>query len=375
MHAHACARTHGSMRMRAAFCTSACAHAACCPLHGDARGRRMGVRHGTVRELAILLRPPSPWPPTHHASTAARLAPQPPAPQPPAPRQMLYDNPQLVSTYLDAMAAASASAALDAAPGGAPGSDSPPSHGGGGGGAGGGSGGAGVLAWAELAVRGTLDYLLRDMAHPEGGLYSAEDADRWDRGVRMRSPASLRASACTPTGLVQSDQPRMAAQPSARVHPTSSPHRPPGRPVGADACPLRPPRSLDPAAGRKREGAFYVWAHAEVVSVLQAAGVDPAFFCEVYDVRPGGERARGGAPTCTARARAGDPWPSCCRRPARGPQAAARSLQGNVCARGQVQGYLRPEPCRQKACPSSRPPHACDCAHPQYRQLRPQPDE
>lgn len=29
-------------------------------------------------------------------------------------------------------------------------------------------------------ARGTFDYLLRDMTHPEGGLYAAEDADSLD---------------------------------------------------------------------------------------------------------------------------------------------------------------------------------------------------
>ena len=51
--------------------------------------------------------------------------------------KMLYDNPQLASTYLDAFAL------------------------------------TGDRAFAEVA-RGILDYLRRDMTHPKGGIFSAE---------------------------------------------------------------------------------------------------------------------------------------------------------------------------------------------------------
>ncbi|KAI8467827.1 MAG: hypothetical protein J3K34DRAFT_454440 [Monoraphidium minutum] len=136
--------------------------------------------------------------------------------------KMLYDNPQLASTYLDAItAAAAAEAAGETAGAGTPAAGA--AAGAPAGAEGGGGGGGGAPDWAVAAVRGTLDYLLRDMRHPGGGFYSAEDAD-----------------------------------------------------------------SLDPASGEKREGAFYAWGHDEVVSVLSGAGLDPALFCEVYDVRPGG---------------------------------------------------------------------------------------
>ena len=49
----------------------------------------------------------------------------------------LYDNPQIAQTYLDAFRA------------------------------------TGNPEYAKV-VRGTLDYLLRDMTHPQGGFYSAE---------------------------------------------------------------------------------------------------------------------------------------------------------------------------------------------------------
>ncbi|PRW45152.1 spermatogenesis-associated 20 [Chlorella sorokiniana] len=56
---------------------------------------------------------------------------------------MLYDNPQLVSTYLAAFQI------------------------------------TGDPQYATVA-RGVLDYLMRDMTHPEGGLFAAEDADSLD---------------------------------------------------------------------------------------------------------------------------------------------------------------------------------------------------
>ncbi|PSC67095.1 spermatogenesis-associated 20, partial [Micractinium conductrix] len=59
--------------------------------------------------------------------------------------KMLYDNPQLASTYLAAFQ---------------------------------------LTGDAEFAgvARGVLDYLMRDMTHPEGGIYAAEDADSLDPG-------------------------------------------------------------------------------------------------------------------------------------------------------------------------------------------------
>ncbi|GBF98147.1 hypothetical protein Rsub_10559 [Raphidocelis subcapitata] len=147
--------------------------------------------------------------------------------------------PHLVSTLLDALnAAAAAAAAPQPAPAGpSPAAAAAPAGAEGGAGAaaaeaaaaGGGAAAApaaaaaafgDVAGWALLAVRGTLDYLLRDMAHPRGGFYSAEDAD-----------------------------------------------------------------SLDPASGEKTEGAFYAWTYKEVAGALAAKGLEPALFCEVYDVR------------------------------------------------------------------------------------------
>ncbi|KAI3426373.1 hypothetical protein D9Q98_008745 [Chlorella vulgaris] len=98
--------------------------------------------------------------------------------------KMLYDNPQLACTYLAAFQVTR------------------------------------DQQYATVA-RGVLDYLLRDMSHPEGGLYAAEDAD-----------------------------------------------------------------SLDPAAGTKKEGWFYVWSWAELQELLGPE--DAAVFAAHYTCNPGG---------------------------------------------------------------------------------------
>lgn len=66
--------------------------------------------------------------------------------------KMLYDNPQLASTYLDAFAL------------------------------------TGHRQYAEVA-RGVLDYLMRDMTHPKGGIFSAEDADSLDKAGTKKEGA------------------------------------------------------------------------------------------------------------------------------------------------------------------------------------------
>lgn len=66
--------------------------------------------------------------------------------------KMLYDNPQLASTYLDAFAL------------------------------------TGDWAFAGVA-RGILDYLRRDMTHPKGGIFSAEDADSLDKAGTKKEGA------------------------------------------------------------------------------------------------------------------------------------------------------------------------------------------
>ncbi len=83
------------------------------------------------------------------------------------------------------------------------------------------------LAWA---ARGVFDYLLRDLAHPAGGFFSAEDADSEIAGSEERGAGSRISDSDSQPGL------------------GSSPHA---------------PGSLLHA-----EGAFYVWTHEEIGRAL-----------------------------------------------------------------------------------------------------------
>ena len=94
-----------------------------------------------------------------------------------------------------------------------------------------------------------LDYLLRDLRHPGGGFYAAEDADSLD-------PAVSRAAVV------------LCWRAGQRVAPRA-PGLQPGAPGARLLC-------APPQDGTKKEGAFYVWSEGEIRSVL-------------------GERARGGA--------------------------------------------------------------------------------
>eukprot|EP00878_Enallax_costatus_P033128 GHUV01036516.1.p1 GENE.GHUV01036516.1~~GHUV01036516.1.p1 ORF type:complete len:459 (+),score=103.89 GHUV01036516.1:406-1782(+) len=140
--------------------------------------------------------------------------------------KMLYDNPELALTYLDAFRLTLAEqrriGSGSITPAAAAAADA-------------GAAGSGSSKRAKLeddktlkdprvyatVVRGILDYLRRDMTHPEGGIYSAEDAD-----------------------------------------------------------------SLDTSTGKKSEGAFYVWTADEINKVL---GTERAtLFSEVYGVKSEG---------------------------------------------------------------------------------------
>ena len=89
-----------------------------------------------------------------------------------------------------------------------------------------------VYAWV---ARGIFDYVRRDLTSPEGGFWSAEDAD--------------------------SERPDGGGAEGERA---SAPHA-------------------------KAEGAFYVWRHTEVAALL---GADAPFFCAHFGVKPGGNVAQ-----------------------------------------------------------------------------------
>lgn len=84
----------------------------------------------------------------------------------------------------------------------------------------------------EEIARSTLDYVLRDLSHPEGGFCSGEDADSLDPGVEERGNSRGTAR---------------GAEPEAAGH-------------GAGYDPDR--------RGASREGGFYVWSAAEVDRLL-----------------------------------------------------------------------------------------------------------
>ncbi len=87
-----------------------------------------------------------------------------------------------------------------------------------------------VYAWI---ARGIFDYVQRDLTNPQGGFYSAEDAD-----------SALPEAARSDKGQVTSDKKHQHA-----------------------------------------EGAFYVWTKTELDAVL---GRDAAFFCALFGVKPEG---------------------------------------------------------------------------------------
>jgi len=88
-------------------------------------------------------------------------------------------------------------------------------------------------------ARDILDYVLRDLAHPDGGFYSAEDADS--------EPATGSESA--------------SAEASAKADTAHAGHSP------------------------QAEGAFYIWTEAELREIL---GADAGLFCSHFGVRPEG---------------------------------------------------------------------------------------
>ena len=112
--------------------------------------------------------------------------------------KMLYDNAQLIRTYVDAYEL------------------------------------TGDETFAAVA-KASIEYVLRDMTHPEGGFYSAEDADSVYVDVRT-----------------------------------------------AD--------TEDKRSGKKAEGGFYVWQHDEIMHILKNEHSDDDFgvFAFYYGIKPEG---------------------------------------------------------------------------------------
>jgi uncharacterized protein len=109
------------------------------------------------------------------------------------------------------------------------------------------------------AARETLDYVLRDLTHPEGGFYSAEDAD--SAPFPFAAPPESASGALAPPVLAG----------------------------GRGAANRVSPQEPAPSAGEhaeKEEGAFYVWEKDEILTVLgPEAGEIASFY---FGVEPGG---------------------------------------------------------------------------------------
>ncbi|GFR51902.1 hypothetical protein Agub_g14278 [Astrephomene gubernaculifera] len=137
--------------------------------------------------------------------------------------KMLYDNPQLAATYLAAVQL------------------------------------TGEDQYARVA-RGVLDYLLRDLSSPQGGLYSAEDADSPDPRVASRQGGGLQEEEGQPGGYE-------------------------GVGVGGGAG-----GGGEEGEAERKEGAFYLWDVGEIHAVL---GPDlGALFCLVYGIEEEGNCSR-----------------------------------------------------------------------------------
>ncbi|MBI2916106.1 MAG: thioredoxin domain-containing protein, partial [Elusimicrobia bacterium] len=91
-------------------------------------------------------------------------------------------------------------------------------------------------------ARETLDYILRDMSHPQGGLYSAEDADSLPQDL---------------VGKFSPEEAKLGTAPDRALSLISP----------------------EEAEFHKLEGAFYVWSKKEILNILRSQG---EIFCAVY---------------------------------------------------------------------------------------------
>ncbi len=107
-----------------------------------------------------------------------------------------------------------------------------------------------------VAARNTLEYVLRDLRHPQGGFFAGEDADSLpptvDNLANIEGTQNQNAHGESTHGEKTHEQ---------GVH--------------------------------KEEGAFYVWTQAEIESAL---GDDAALFCAFYGVKPNGNAPHSGDP-------------------------------------------------------------------------------
>ena len=133
----------------------------------------------------------------------------------------------------------------------------------------------------EEVTRDILDYVLRDMTAPEGGFYSAEDAD--SEVVAADADSEVVAGDAVP-GRLQTRPPPL--HPSAASAETSS-----GSVQIANAS-ARPAGDSVPGYN-VREGAFYVWAKEQIDGALGPAA---EIFNYHYGVEAGGNAPAGSDP-------------------------------------------------------------------------------
>lgn len=181
--------------------------------------------------------------------------------------QMLYDNGQLAATYLDAFCL------------------------------------TGNAAYARVA-RGILDYMQRDMTHPDGGIFSAE-VPRLPclqcychatsprsipvLGISLPFCGNLRAAYTGNASSRDGHDRGLSPLPCTRLH------APPMKAVLQVCLPLlhaepacaQDADSLD-KAGKKAEGAYYVWTADEIDEVLGADTERGRAFKRHYYVKVGG---------------------------------------------------------------------------------------
>ena len=113
------------------------------------------------------------------------------------------------------------------------------------------------------AIRQTLDYVLRDLRHQNGGFFAGEDADSFAPESVQKDESSTRLS---PNRVLNNENANSEN---------------------------RREQSESDSAAHKEEGAFYVWTQGEIAQVL---GDDAPLFCAFYGVKPDGNAPQEGDP-------------------------------------------------------------------------------